>query len=549
MTDLVKISPTQLKTKRRCFRKWGFQKIEGLEDPPGRGALLGLATHALVAKYYSGEPYAHLGDEELVAIHEEAPKARRLADALIAHYGDVPDPLVEVAVEVKREGYILHGFADLGIRAVFCAECEGSGEDRGEMCGVCSGTGIFVRGRVLVCDHKTSKDPERYAMTDGEPVPMHVREKNLREDEQGVIYGAWAMEHFGVEEVELQWTYVATQGRARILPVRTILTRADVEAAMPAIDVDAREIVRARREVRVAMDLPHNPAACGDFGGCPFVERCPRSLEDKISGIFAGKQDNVRSLRDIVREEQEANAAANTDPKPETNGRRQPPPRGPDMRDTQRNVNAPESPPDEETRRDMSRAAGPSPSAGRTVAETVARGGTPDDGAGRAAADAAARKSPKRAELLEMLARGIEVFTSKSDKATADQPFAHLRTLKALAKDGLAEHWEIDSSTRGARLTAEGRAAMGVQDAHEDAPDPATDDDDSEKPVTPEVEADTNFEGRYDRCLHGADVDDFVREGRDAGMADAIAMLLRTGNRDEALYLAQTLVNRLEKWP
>lgn len=505
---VIQISPSQLKTKRACFRKWGFQKIDGLEDSPGRGAILGTAAHALTAEHYSGRPFAHMRDEELVEIHSEAPKVRRLADALIAHYGDVPNPIIEEHLKVPRDGYMLHGYADL----IYTEPP----------------TRFHERPRVVVCDHKTSKNPERYAMTtDGRPAPMHVREENLRQDEQAIVYGAWALNHFEVEEVDLQWVYVATQGQARTIPIRATVDRAHVERHLEIIDVDAREIVRARKEVKSAVDLPYNTRSCGDYGGCPFAERCPRSLDDRLGAIYEETDKDMGSLRDLIKQNEAANNGGG-----KGKGKKAPP----RPEELGPGVNAPESPQDPETQRDMSVAAGPGRDAQRTVAETVAQGGTAAEGGEQAGRDQAARKSPTKDEILQLLVDGPVTFTKKQNKATEGAPFAHGRTLNSLVKEGLITIFEDTPTSRGVELTVKGCEKMGVEEKGAAVEEPITADDVDDAPAMPppmeEITAD-DFD------------DDGFSEVENDGLAEAICVLVKSNNPEEAKILAQRLVERL----
>ncbi len=51
-TDIITVSQSQIKTKRLCFRKWGFQKIDGIDEPAGAGALFGGESHTWLEQHF-----------------------------------------------------------------------------------------------------------------------------------------------------------------------------------------------------------------------------------------------------------------------------------------------------------------------------------------------------------------------------------------------------------------------------------------------------------------------------------------------------------------
>lgn len=279
-TGLPLISPSQINDHEPelggCPRRWGFKKIDKLPDPAGLGALLGTLVHRGCEQHFRGERIRIEGryDDKLLA------RAERIARVMVKSplYDCEPghlDLLVEHEVRFER----------------WCAGCNGTGwiddSDGGEGCSACRGAGGWMfRGysdliwehderTLVVADHKTSSNPSEYGL-DQESLPYDV---------QAMGYAGWGVS-LGYEAIDLRWNYVPTREAPCNIPVRAVVSAGHVRRALPILDEYALRIVESGK-AKQAIDLPANPGtACGDFGGCPFADRCPLTQEERMSVAF-----------------------------------------------------------------------------------------------------------------------------------------------------------------------------------------------------------------------------------------------------------------------
>ena len=123
---------------------------------------------------------------------------------------------------------------------------------------------IDLHGRdaehVRVLDYKTTSD-FRWMLTAAEL---------SNTDGQGLVYPLHAMRKYGVEVVECAWVYFRTEQpyAARAVTFRQTLKRAK-ELARPLFDRGAELIERVRLKI-APEDLPSNPVACNEYGGCSY---------------------------------------------------------------------------------------------------------------------------------------------------------------------------------------------------------------------------------------------------------------------------------------
>ena len=416
MTDLVLISPSQVRTFQECPRKWGFDKIDQIPVATSPGAAFGSLVHARLEGYFAHG--VDVGDD----------RAGKVASALATCYPPPGDGsmLVEKQLVVEADGFAWRGKIDLIYQ-----------EDN---------------GKIIVCDHKTLRQPELYALDSVE----------LFRDVQAVIYSHLALKNFDVDWVHLQWTYAATQGAPKPYAVRVLMDRDHVAKHLPALEATAREILAAR-SATTANDLPPNLNACGNYGGCPYAEHCVRTKEQRMSAIFNDDEENdMSSLREILQQR----AGATTTPKPESGNGKIPPPVPPELHagklpPPRPDVNAPEAPKDEQTRVDISKRVGAGGDA-RALVEAEAQGKDLDDAAAKAKAEAFKKKSPKQYEILAHCGVQTCAFARRKDAGQAGIPFAHGRTLNAMVKDGIITVEEVSSKVSNVTATAAGLELLGM---------------------------------------------------------------------------------------
>lgn len=274
----LRISPSQIRTFRECPRKWGFDKIDKVPREPNKAAAFGTDVHEFAAEHFRGRK-----------ARSDDTRIRRVGLALIGAYKGVEEPLVEHYVEVPANGWIYHGYVDLA---------------------------WITDGRLTIADHKTSRDPDKWGLT-AEDLPFDV---------QAMVYSRWGVE-LGFTEIDLQWTYVNTQGTCYATPVRATVDRDHVLAEIEKIDVTAAAIVEASK-ARTAIDLEPEPSACGMYGGCPYAANCPRTKAQILSNVFQGQEKGAETvnLREMIKSKQNGASGANGATKPR-GGKKKPPPR------------------------------------------------------------------------------------------------------------------------------------------------------------------------------------------------------------------------------
>ena len=141
-----------------------------------------------------------------------------------------------------------------------------------------------------IYDHKTTRD-FKWALSAEE----------LRTNTQALIYSFWGLQRRpDLQSVNLQWTYMRTQGKAKVIPVRSLLKRRAVEASMPLIAETCTKMDEVR-ELKQE-EVIKNPSACGAYGGCPYLDICSLSKGQRFSAAL--KRETKMGLKDKVNKAQ-----------------------------------------------------------------------------------------------------------------------------------------------------------------------------------------------------------------------------------------------------
>lgn len=253
----VWISPSQIATKRSCFRKWGYQYILGFRTPPTPDQQFGIDGHTILQRYLGQgiqPPNDDLGRTALQGIER----------------GFLPAPgaglLLEHRIQARMtQGFVLNGVIDL----------------------------VNTRDRIWqVIDHKFVKSL-KYAK---EPT-------DALEDPQSVIYCAVALSMRPATEIDWSWVYYAAKGKERprtpcgARRVTRRLTPADLEPGWQKVLADCKELVEAKTLNARPEDLPHNPLACDEYNGCPFRDICPVDHGKRLSMMIVNANDLTQSAR------------------------------------------------------------------------------------------------------------------------------------------------------------------------------------------------------------------------------------------------------------
>lgn len=241
-------SASALEAFERCERRWAWDKIDGVRGPETEPMKLGTAVHKHLEDWLqSGIPPpkgTRAGDIARSGLHHLPPAGARTN-------------LVETWFKrAHPSGVTFHGRIDL----------------------------IDRRPPPRVTDHKTTSNIARWGKT----------ESVLTTDLQAGIY-AWA-----TDIRNLKWVYYQTSGE-RSKSVEVELSEAEVEATMARAVALALRIQHIRRSgVRTALQLAPNPNACSDYNGCPHIERCNLTTEEKVFSIMSNPTDLAAIAQNFV---------------------------------------------------------------------------------------------------------------------------------------------------------------------------------------------------------------------------------------------------------
>ena len=252
----IRISPSAAKTFWRCKRKWWYQKVFGLPTPTSKAMELGTAVHAELEAYLA---------------HGTEPSRARAGRIASRGIDLLPDPK-----EVEERG----GTVELRV----------SGK-----CGPLPYLGFvdyleWPEGEhPHVWDHKTTSD-YKWSKTAEE----------LGKDPQMLFY-AYAVFHglpHQPSHVKMTHVYYLTkgQGSRRVDAIYDGATDIPWGVAQKTWDryVQTAETMADLASVEDQNKVPFNILACGDFGGCPFSERCTKARRGPRKKITRAKGATTR---------------------------------------------------------------------------------------------------------------------------------------------------------------------------------------------------------------------------------------------------------------
>lgn len=251
------LSASQIDQYLDCPRKWAFRYLDRLKRPKHHSAIVGSRVHELLEDWLR-DGKAPNPDETLEL---DIPKngltqfaVGQMAMELIPH---VPAPRTPGMKVEHKFGFTVQGVPFQGY--------------------------VDVLYGLRVYDHKTTVD-FRHAKTPDD----------LQDDTQANIYAAASMFETGSNYAHLQWNYVRTKSKPKVLPVCTTLPHSRVEEQFGAkILPTGRRILALYQEKPPAADVKPNTEACDKFGGCPYRSHCKLS----ISNVVRGKMSLLEDLR------------------------------------------------------------------------------------------------------------------------------------------------------------------------------------------------------------------------------------------------------------
>lgn len=403
-TKSWKVSASQIKVWNECPRKWGYSYIDDIKSPAGAGAILGSAVHKELEHHFKGTRLINI-DTKPGRIAKFALEHLPSVDAIEKH------GLVEPHIYFEVEGVLYRGYVDLTWKP--------DGDSP------------------VISDHKTSSNVAKYGL----------KEDGLLTDPQGLIYGAWGLEHYDTDFIKLQWTYLSTRGKTKCTPVRRGFDRDTAHGNfMRYIQPVGEAIVEAVKTIDEAKTLPAKTSACGNFGGCPHAAYCPRTSAETLAAVF-GEETNTVGLKDLIRSKKARNPD-NTTGVFDADGKR---PKNNVVEMPGQRINSPEAPKSPEIARTISQSGDP-----KSAAAAAAGADTPEEAQERI--DSARptitvgepegwdpSTTPSQDQVLAWVCSDTFTdFVSNKKDATKGIPFAHGRSLGSMGRSGLIEHKKED---------------------------------------------------------------------------------------------------------
>lgn len=245
------ISATQISTFELCNRKWAWRWLERIYAEPNKFALLGIKTHGELENWlkWSRVPVGNS-------------KQALLAQAMIPY---LPPPQAVDYLKnwnVERDELIVVQDVLFNIKVDLFMPQQLSWDGA-------------IRPRTY--DHKTSKDPEKWA----------AKPEEIQFDAQAALYAAWTIIVTKETTVDLQWNYVKTQGAIKVHPVYATVTDAMITPRMLANVETGRKIKHHIFNTKRALDVVYDARACDEYGGCPYKDRCGISARERIVSIMS----------------------------------------------------------------------------------------------------------------------------------------------------------------------------------------------------------------------------------------------------------------------
>jgi len=270
-------SASQLETFSACARKWAFEKIDLLPKKSTRAAAFGTGVHTQIERKQTGLEFDF--SEVRNGWGFSPADCAKIAQSALPYIPAFGTP--NLIVEGEFSGVDLSTYAIAHLTHMRPDEVAA---DRGARPFPWTYKGridwrIYTPSRLDVGDHKTTRDEKWIKTAD-----------DLRTDTQAAIYSAIAFHRNpALDEVNLQWTYMLTEGARRAKVVLATVSRAANAAVMLRVDGIAAQATDMRRHLKQATEYPPNYNACDDYGGCPYrsLGKCNPTFDERIDSIMA----------------------------------------------------------------------------------------------------------------------------------------------------------------------------------------------------------------------------------------------------------------------
>jgi len=236
---------------KMCPRKWGYQYLLGIKEPPHKSAVFGTEVHAVLEDYFRDGTAPNLGTN-----------AGKLASSGLHLYLNPNSVItqVEEKFEFTFEGIRYGGYIDL-------QQCDEQNNIQ------------------YVFDHKTSSNPHKWGLTP----------KSFISDIQRNIYGMHSTLGHDPDlmRVITSWIYYNTKGKPKPYTVSHECNHHHERFLFRKNVVPHAIKIQEAYHLNVVDDLEQKSEACSAFGGCPHIGRC-KPKPQSISHIFTTLNNDER---------------------------------------------------------------------------------------------------------------------------------------------------------------------------------------------------------------------------------------------------------------
>lgn len=269
-----------------CLRRWWFRYVLRLRPPETKSQAVGKAVHASIDHYYA------TGEE---AFHPLAMHARPF----------IPDRtgVMQWSEHELSDFWILPGIRFVG--AIDLYHFAGSYKlPNGEL-------ERNSTGMAEIIDWKTSSDPTKWAMQEHEFIATN----------QMPAYARYHFNRYPAHDlVRVSHVYMRTRGAPLSLKTTAVLDRDAVFHRWDEMTSVARILRDVARET-VQHKVPVNEDLCGQFGGCPYQDKCEKpakTLTQSLDAVFGitkadtlrGRQTTMVNVDDEIEKLKQEQAAA-----------------------------------------------------------------------------------------------------------------------------------------------------------------------------------------------------------------------------------------------
>lgn len=263
------LSASQLKAFLACPRKWAFDKVDRVPRPDTPSTALGTRVHTILEDWLRDGTPPDLNE----VFAYENPK--RPGEQVVRHPGRIAHAGLHLLPAPRTPGLEIEGWLSLRTRATVWS-------GRLDLRYIDPAT-----GEAVVHDHKTVGTSGSRAVLEA-PLqtntysrgPVTLTLDTLKADTQGILYAASEMVRLGVDKIRLDWLYLPTHkdtNGGKAWKVSLPVLRDEIAPDLDRLEDTAALMQRTIASGLTARDIPGNPGACNDFGGCEYALVCDKT--------------------------------------------------------------------------------------------------------------------------------------------------------------------------------------------------------------------------------------------------------------------------------